>query len=168
MLFTDESRFTISFHNGRNCVWRRRGVRFQDATIQEHDRYGGGSVMVWGSISLRKRNDLYRINGNLNGAQYVNEVHCTRLSTDFLRNQNVTQMNWPALSPYLNPIEHLCDELRRRIHANYPPLRNVNNLFGNRIQEWNQLPQRTIWRLVNSKRQRYQAVIAAQSGHTRY
>ena len=162
VLFTDESRFTISFHDGRNRVWRRRGERFQDATIQEHDRYGGGSVMVWGGMSLRSRTVLHRINGNLNGARYVNEVlrpiavpavqalgpgavyqddnapaHRARVATDFLTNQNVNRMNWPALSPDLNPIEHLWDELGRRIHANYPPPRNVNYLFRNLNQEWN-------------------------------
>ena len=149
--------------------------------------------MVWGGMSLRTRTVLHRIVGNLNAARYVNEVlrliavpavqklgqgavyqddnapaHRGRVATDFLRNQNVTRMYWPALSPDLNPIEHLWDELGRRIHENYPPPRNVNELFMNLDQEWNQLPQRTIGNLVDSMRRRCQAVIAAQGGHTRY
>ena len=105
------------------------------------------------------------------GAVYQDDnapAHPARVATDFLTNQNVNRMNWPALSPDLNPIEHLWDELGRRIHANYPPPRNVNDLFRNLNQEWNQLPQRTIGRLVDSMRRRCQAVIAAQGGHTRY
>lgn len=46
VLFTDESRFTMSFTDGRIHVWRRPRERFQDATVREHDRYGGGSIMV--------------------------------------------------------------------------------------------------------------------------
>src|ERR1700729_1374980 len=40
VLFTDESRFTMSFNDGRIHVWRRPTERFQDATVREHDRYG--------------------------------------------------------------------------------------------------------------------------------
>ena len=32
-------------------MWRRRGDRFQDANMSEHDRYGDGSIMVWAGIS---------------------------------------------------------------------------------------------------------------------
>ena len=46
VLFTDESRYTLSFHDGRNRVWRRNGEWFLDATIHEYDRYGGESLMV--------------------------------------------------------------------------------------------------------------------------
>ena len=52
VLFTDESKFCLDFTDGRRRVWRRKGERYHDATIEEHDRYGGGSVMVWGGISL--------------------------------------------------------------------------------------------------------------------
>ena len=56
VLFTDESKFTIS-----TCekVWRRRGERYAACNIIQHDRFSGGSVMVWGSISLDGRTNLH-------------------------------------------------------------------------------------------------------------
>ena len=47
VVFSDESRFNLRFHDGRIRVYRRRGERISDATVSERDRYGGGSVMVW-------------------------------------------------------------------------------------------------------------------------
>ena len=32
-------------------MWRGRGERFQDTNMSEHDRYGGGSIVVWAGIS---------------------------------------------------------------------------------------------------------------------
>ena len=52
VLFTDESRFTVSTNDRRARVWRRQGERYADCNIVEVDRYGGGSVMVWTRISL--------------------------------------------------------------------------------------------------------------------
>ena len=46
VLFSDESRYTLSFNDGRIRVWRRLGERFIDTIVAEHDRHGGGSRMV--------------------------------------------------------------------------------------------------------------------------
>ena len=46
IFYTDESWFTPFSPDGR-----RRGERFADACVHERDRFGGGSVMVWGGIS---------------------------------------------------------------------------------------------------------------------
>ena len=46
VLFTDESRYCLDFTDRRHRVWRRQRERFHDANISEHDRYGGGSIMV--------------------------------------------------------------------------------------------------------------------------
>ena len=46
VLFTDESRFLLGMLDRRRRVWRRRGERYANCAIVEHDRYGGGSLMV--------------------------------------------------------------------------------------------------------------------------
>ena len=40
--FSDESRFNVRFNDGRIPVYRRPGERYTDATIREHDHFGGG------------------------------------------------------------------------------------------------------------------------------
>jgi hypothetical protein len=61
-------------------VWQRQ--RFHDATcnICENDRYGGGSIMVWGGISRDGRRDLRVLErGKMTGVQHQDEglnVYC--------------------------------------------------------------------------------------------
>lgn len=42
-------------------------------------------------------------------------VYTTRLTLDFLEQKNVRVTTWPALSPDLNTIGHLWDEVHKRI-----------------------------------------------------
>ena len=55
VMFTDESRFSIQFNDGRVRVYRRPGERFADVNDRQRHRFGGGSVMVWGGISIHHR-----------------------------------------------------------------------------------------------------------------
>ena len=50
ILCSDECRFNLSYADGRERVYRRRGERFSDACVIERDRFGGGSVLVWCGI----------------------------------------------------------------------------------------------------------------------
>ena len=50
MVFSDKSRFTLSFADGRIRAWRRRGERHAHCCVREVDRFGGGSLMVCGCI----------------------------------------------------------------------------------------------------------------------
>ena len=58
VLFSDESRFNFSHHDGRIRVFRRRGECFADNCLIEMDRFGGGSVMVWGGIMCRRKKQI--------------------------------------------------------------------------------------------------------------
>jgi hypothetical protein len=128
ILFSDESRFSLKFSDGRARVYRRHGERFSDACVLETDRFGGGSVMILGGISHVERTDLKVIDGNLNAARYRDDIiapialpflrrhrfshvfqldnarcHVARVSMDFLNDNNIRTLPWPALSPDFNP-----------------------------------------------------------------
>ena len=77
-------------------------------------------------------------------------------------------MEWPALSPDLNPIENLWDQPSRRVEARNPAPQNLNDLRAALQEEWNAMPQQTISRLVNSMRRRGQAIIDGQGHMTDY
>ncbi|GFX29098.1 transposable element Tcb1 transposase [Trichonephila clavipes] len=59
VLFTDESRFSLSSDSHRILIWRERGSRNHPSNIIERDRYGGRGVLVWGGIMLGSRTDLH-------------------------------------------------------------------------------------------------------------
>ena len=75
VLFTDESRFCVDFTDRRARVWRMPNERFAPVCVAEHDRFGGGSVMVWAGISAQGKTDLHVIdNDTLKALRYVNEI----------------------------------------------------------------------------------------------
>ena len=69
-MFSDESRFLLSGTDRRVRVWRRNLPHNLLQTVA----YGGGSLMVWGGISLNNKTDLIFIRGNLTAERYVEEV----------------------------------------------------------------------------------------------
>lgn len=193
VMFSDESRFCLRPNDGRVRVWRRPGEHLLDDAVQEYVPFGGGSVMVWGGISTYHRTPLYHVDGNLNGERYLQEIlqplvvpalqqigpeavfqddnarpHRGRAVNAFVLEQGIRRLDWPACSPDLNPIEHVWAELGRRIKANHPPAANRQELLGQLQQEWNDIPQAFLARLVNSMRRRCIECLAAQGGHTHY
>ena len=48
--------------------------------------------------------------------------HRSRAVTAYLQSEAVTFVPWPAMSPDLNPIEHIWDMLGRRMQARESPV----------------------------------------------
>lgn len=194
ILFTDESKFCLDFHDGRRRVWRTQGERFSDCCIAEHDRFGGGSVMAWGGISYDGRTDLYVINnGTLTGLRYRDEIlerfvlpyagaigdgfvlmddnarpHRANVVNAYLETAGIDRMYWPAKSPDLNPIEHVWDILQRKLSARARKPSTTAELAVALVDEWAQISRVEIRKLIRSLPKRFQEVVQARGGHTHY
>jgi hypothetical protein len=73
-LFSDESRFSLCFSDGRYRVYRSRAERFTDQCVHESDRFGGGSAMMWASICHDGRTQLKIVQGTLNAVKYRDDI----------------------------------------------------------------------------------------------
>jgi transposase len=158
---------------GRNLrTWRKiHWSAYTPRNIQPTVPYGGGSEMVWGCISHDCKQDLVTIQCNLTGDQYIRDIlqpvvvphfnnyplatmpvymddnarpHRSRAVIAYLQSEAVTSVPWPAMSPDLNPIEHIWDMLGRRIQAREPPMQNLRQLEVALHREWQHLSQHDI------------------------
>lgn len=194
VLFSDESRFCLRKVDGRIKVWRRPGERFADCCVDRVTAFGGGSVMVWGGISAVGKTPLIVIDGNMTAQRYRDEVlqpvvlpylrgnlgpnaifqddnarpHRARIVNEYLQDEGVERMEWPANSPDLNPIEHLWDQLGRSVRQRVTDRTTLAELRLILVEEWNAIPQARVTRLVNSMRRRCNAVVNVFGSSTRY
>jgi transposase len=194
VMVTDESRILLQRIDGRLRIWRRRGERYADACTVETDRFGGGgSLMVWGGISGSHRTALVIVEGNLNGMRYRDEIlrghvipflqqhpevttfqhdnarpHTARICTQYLEENHVNIMQWPAKSPDLSPIENLWGRLKDRVGQLDNPPTTILELARVLQREWEAIPQADIRKLFNGMRRRCTKCITAQGGHIAY
>ena len=94
--------------------------------------------------------------------------HTARVTRQYLLDETIEVMEWPARSPDLNPIEHVWDMISRRIASRNNAPQTIQELADVLRQEWRAIPQRTIRRLIMSMRNRCRQCIAARGGTTSY
>ena len=193
VLFSDESRFCVFTLDRRDRVWRRPGERYAACCINQHNRWGGEGVMVWAAITFDHKSPLVVIQGNMTALCYIAQVlrptllpllaqhrdvitfqqdnarpHTARISMAFLGEHGVNVLPWPAYSPDMSPIEHLWDQLGRRIRNLNPRPLTRPQLIAALHAEWPNIPQDSIRRLIRSMRRRCRACVAQHGGHTPY
>jgi transposase len=94
--------------------------------------------------------------------------HTARATSDFLEQNNVTVIPWLALSPDLNPIQHLWDEVQRRLSNFQLRPTTADELAASFLRVWDVIPMTFINRLIHSMNRRCAAAINANGGHTSY
>jgi hypothetical protein len=146
LYFSDESRFCLDYHDGRRRVWRQKNERFKNCCVAEHGAIG---------------DDLILMDDNA-------RHHRARIVNEYLQQETIERMDWPAKSPDLHPIEHAWDILQRQISNRQNQSNSLQELADALVDEWSRIPQVEFQTLIRSFQNRCGEVFRVRGGHTRY
>jgi hypothetical protein len=180
-IFSDEKKFNLDGPDGWNSYWH--DMR-KEELIHRKRQHGGGKVMVWGAIGYHGRTTLHVIVGNMNSQQYqvmlsnallpVRDglaqnpvifqqdnapIHASASTKTWL-NQNINwHKHWPAKSPDLNPIENMWSIMSRKVYDGGKQYNSTQELTVAIHRAWNEIPQATVQKLIDSMYRRCGKVI---------
>ena len=191
VVFSDESSFELFGSSQQLYVHRKPGEKFLRQCLAPTVKFGGGKVMVWGSMAQSGVGSLRIMEGSVTSASYVRllstclqrdgeslvgdnfifqqdnaPAHTAKATKNWFERKKIDVLQWPAQSPDLNPIEHFWVIMKRRVAQKCP--QSIPHLIKIIEEVWKSISSETTKRLVQSMPRRVRAVIGAKGGSTRY
>ncbi len=191
VLFSDESKFCISFGNQGPRVWRKSGEAQKPCCLKSSVKFPQ-SVMIWAAMSSTGVGPLCFLKSTVNAAIYqeilehfmlpsadklygdadfifqqdLAPAHTTKGTKSWFNDHGVTVLDWPANSPDLNPIENLWGIVKRKMRDTRP--NNADDLKATVKATWASIPPQQCHKLITSMPRRIEAVIKAKGAPTKY
>ncbi len=191
VLFSDESKFCISFGNQGPRVWRKSGEAQTPCCLKSSVKFPQ-SVMIWAAMSSAGVGPLCFLKSTVNAAIYqeilehfmlpsvdklygdadfifqqdLAPAHTAKGTKSWFNDHGVTVLDWPANSPDLNPIENLWGIVKRKMRDTRP--NNADELKATVKETWASIPPQQCHKLITSMPRRIEAVIKAKGVPTKY
>lgn len=172
-------------------VRRLPGKRLEPRNCKMNFKHGGGSVMVWTCFSANGVGPFHKIDGTMDRFMYKNILetkmiphaewnmplrwvfqhdndpkHTSKVVKDFIEENGIQVLDWPAQSPDLNPIENLFGILKKSVSGKR--FKNRNELFQGLKAEWKRVPESVLNNLIESMPRRCAEVIKNKGSYTKY
>ncbi len=191
VLFSDESKFCISFGNQGPRVWRKCGEAQNPCCLKSSVKFPQ-SVMIWAAMSSAGVGPLCFLKSTVNAAIYqeilehymlpsadklygdadfifqqdLAPAHTAKGTKSWFNDHGVTVLDWPANSPDMNPIENLWGIVKRKMRDTR--LNNADELKATVKETWASIPPQQCHKLITSMPRRIEAVIKAKGAPTKY
>ncbi len=191
VLFSDESKFCISFGNQGPRVWRKSREAQNTCCLKSSVKFPQ-SMMIWAAMSSAGVGPLCFLKSTVNAAIYqeileqfmlpsadklygdadfifqqdLAPAHSAKGTKSWFNDHGVTVLDWPANSPDLNPIENLSGIVKRKMRDTRP--NNADDLKATVKETWASIPPQQCHKLITSMSRRIEAVIKAKGAPTKY
>ncbi len=163
VLFSDESKFCISFGNQGPRVWRKGGEAHCPSCLKSSVKFSQ-SVMIWGAMSsagvgplcflktnatapiyqellehfmLPSADQLFK-DADLIFQQDLAPAYTAKSTKSWFNDHGVGVLDWPANSPDLNPIDNLWGIVKRKMRNKRP--KNAYELKATVKETWASMP----------------------------
>ena len=182
MFFSDEKKWNLDGPDGCKFYWH--DLRNEESFFKSR-QFGGGSVMVWAAFSSTTKSKIVFLEGRQNSKNYIDTlkenikpllkdgnifqqdnapIHVSNETKNFFLRENIAVMDWPALSPDLNPIENVWGIMVREIYKNGMQYADKESLKAAIEKAWDELSFETLKKLAISMHKRCIELIKA-NGH---
>ena len=195
VFFSDEVKVNRIGSDGQEYSWRKPLTCLKDHNVTPTVKFGGGYVMVWGCFCHSGVGKLIRIEGKMTAIMYcdvlskgfipsvqnfqqtLDEVvlqqdndpkHKAKVTQKWIQNKGIQLLDWPSMSPDLNPIENLWHFIKNELKKYNDEPKGVNELWDRINLVWNRIPVKLCEDLVNSMPKRINLVKKAKGSYTKY
>lgn len=190
VVWSDEKKFNLDGPDGFSYYWhdlRKEEEIFTTRTM------GGGSVMIWASFGWHGKSDICFVDKRFKAIDYQNmlkdhlvnfgvkmggnewifqqdnvPIHKAKVNMKWFNRLKIDLMEWPSLSPDLNPIENLWGSLGRKVYANGKQYKTKEELKSAIIRSWNEIDESEYQNLIKSMPNRVFEVIKLNGAKTKY
>ena len=192
VLFSDETTIEIHSDRTRRGCYRTPQQRLRPGFTVRTVKHPA-KLMLWGCFGNGKVGGLYPVVGVIDSHAYIaimrkavsqaehavfggcNFVlqqdnapcHMSRTTHRWFTRHQIALLDWPPMSPDLNPIENLWGLLKKRVHVR-GPFKSLAELGEAAQVCWEGFGQEVLLRLIRSMPERVKQVIASKGRATKY